>query len=259
MPAFHLQSGAAWYGDYKKRDRLVAYELAYEHAVDTRLGVYAVIDGVSDSNAGRKAVRTVNQALSYPHTYEWIWTPTVMETLLQYCNDVLLRRQETTGETGAVAVTMAHVCGGIANVVSVGHTRAYLLRSETVRQITADHIDVNKLARERRLFPTTALTPPQCEHLESHLGMPEPIVDRFAVRIQHSDRLVLCSSGIWDVVPTQRMTSIVCDNTPQAACDTLVEIARNSAAVVDNATVIVVHVTAVGQDALHTERKESLT
>jgi serine/threonine protein phosphatase PrpC len=65
-------------------------------------------------------------------------------------------------------------------------------------------------------------------------------VDTFPIQLRPGDRLLLCSDGLWEMVPDAEIQRIVEDaRSPQKACDGLIE-AANRAGGEDNIAVIVV-------------------
>lgn len=255
-PTLQLQSGAAWQARYGQ-DCLIVYEASrIQQSIETRIGFYAVVDGVSAAAAGAAAARVVEQVLrqqvaSLVDPVPLTADPAAeMVTILRFANRALLTRQQKRDESGTAAVTAALVRDRTATVVSAGHVRAYLFRNDFLRQITVDHTIASGLEARGYISPAAVETHPRRNQLYSHLGMPNVTIDTFTEELQHGDRLVLCSNGIWDVVPAQTLASIVADEAPQSACDRLAELARNGD--VDDATAIVVHVTAVSQETQET-------
>jgi protein phosphatase len=65
-------------------------------------------------------------------------------------------------------------------------------------------------------------------------------VDLFTLTLQKGDQMILCSDGLWEMVPDSEIRRIVEKaRTPQQACDALIE-AANRAGGEDNIAVIVV-------------------
>jgi PPM family protein phosphatase len=71
---------------------------------------------------------------------------------------------------------------------------------------------------------------------------PEAEADYFSVRMQHGDRILLCSDGLTATVEDQEICDTVMRcSSPQQACERLVQLANDHGGL-DNVTVIVLEV-----------------
>lgn len=220
------------------------------------IGFFIVADGMGGHDAGDVASRTVNQAVT-----DWVIKTKVLPDLrkvtrkltaehvpgelltqaIQQANDALLRRGETKGSDLGSTVTAALVIGEVATVANVGDSRAYLVRDRRLEQITQDHSLVARLVDAGVIRPEEVRTHPQRNQIYRCLGhKPVVEVDTFTVQLRHGDRLILCSDGLWEMVPDTGIQRIVEQSrSPQKASYALVE-AANRAGGEDNIAVIVV-------------------
>ena len=146
------------------------------------------------------------------------------------------------------------------SIVNVGDSRAYFLRGQEFGQLTLDHSLVEDLVRQKRLTPEEALTHPQRNILTRALGIASQVeVDRFLVSTKIGDRFLLCSDGLFNEVPEDKIVEILLENPePNDAADRLVEAAL-AAAGRDNVTVAVIDVVDDGQgDNVSSEAVETL-
>lgn len=220
------------------------------------VGFFLVADGMGGHDAGDVASRAVGRIVT-----DWILQAQVLPDLrqatqrlageqspaemlvraIQQANEVLLRQGQAQGSDLGCTVTAALVIGDAATVANVGDSRTYLLRGGRLEQITQDHSLVARLVLAGAISPAEARTHPQRNQVYRGLGrQPTVEVDTFAVPLQRGDRLILCSDGLWEMVPDEEIRAIVArSRSPQQACDALVE-AANRAGGEDNVSVIVV-------------------
>jgi protein phosphatase len=171
--------------------------------------------------------------------------PTALANLLvqaiREANGALIHHAQNTGSDLGSTLTAALIAGETAFVANVGDSRAYLLRGGRLEQITRDHSVVARLAEVGIIRPEEIRTHPRRNEIYRSLGhQPQVEVDLFTRPLQKGDRLILCSDGLWEMVPDSEIRRIVEKaRTPQQACDALVE-AANRAGGEDNIAVIVV-------------------
>jgi protein phosphatase len=123
----------------------------------------------------------------------------------------------------------------------VGDSRAYIITEESFDQLTRDHSLVQRLQELGQLSAAEAAIHPQRNVLYRAIGQGEGLeVDVDSRRLPPGATLLLCSDGLWGLVPDDRILSIVRQhNTLQAACEALVA-AANAAGGPDNITAVMV-------------------
>lgn len=133
-------------------------------------------------------------------------------------------------------LTLAQVVPPHAVVVQIGDSRAYLLHGGQLRQITRDET----LAQA---FIDSGMSPEGVSRfrhlLTNNLGgeWAEVNAQVHHVPLGPKDQLLLCSDGLHDMVPDEKITSILNESvTPQSACDHLIAAALASGGK-DNVTV----------------------
>ncbi|RLC64686.1 MAG: hypothetical protein DRI48_07465 [Chloroflexi bacterium] len=222
------------------------------------VGFYLVADGMGGHDAGDLASRTVNQTVT-----DWIIQVKVLPDLgkatrwlrvedvpgellsraIKEANEMLLSHGKAHDSDLGSTVTAVLIIGDVATIANVGDSRTYLLRQGRLEQITQDHSLVARLVDAGVIGPQEARKHPQRSHIYRCLGHEEDVeVDVFTRQLQAGDALVLCSDGLWEMVPDveiQRMVESA--RSPQKACDALVE-AANRAGGEDNIAVIVVEI-----------------
>ena len=129
---------------------------------------------------------------------------------------------------------------GKAHLAHVGDSRAYLLRRDTMDQLSADHTVAADLLARGQISPEEAAQHPQRHMLTRVLGLTRFLnVDEEIVPLESGDRMLLCSDGLIDMVSDDRIQEILGRGTPEEVTWELIE-AANSSGGVDNISVIVI-------------------
>lgn len=123
----------------------------------------------------------------------------------------------------------------------VGDSRAYVLRSERLVQVTRDQSLVNQLIEAGQLTEEEAETFEHNNIILQALGTSDHVqVDLTYVDLRAGDRLMLCSDGLSGMVRNEEIRKILlAAETPSAAAQVLIERA-NGAGGHDNITVVVI-------------------
>jgi len=128
------------------------------------------------------------------------------------------------------------------HVAHVGDSRAYLLRRGELRQLTRDHSLVWQLYENGLLEKKDLTSHPQKNLITRSVGPHAQVeVDMASGTLACGDIFMLCSDGLTDVVPEERILAILSDGpkAPQQLSEELVE-AANQAGAPDNVTAVVV-------------------
>jgi len=202
-----------------------------------------VADGVGGHNAGEVASRMAVDIISQEY-YEDD-SPDVKASLCQAIQQanrrIYERAQSVRSETGMGSTVVAAVIrGDELYVAHVGDSRAYLLRGETIKQLTVDHTWIGEQMAQGLITSDEARTHPYRSYITRSLGAkPEVEVDCTAHQIQKGDIVLLCSDGLSGPVDDQVLKRISLSLDPPEACEELVRLA-NEAGGPDNITAIVI-------------------
>ena len=214
-------------------------------------GLYIVADGMGGHRSGEVAsavsVRAVArrlcedsilQLLAIDPSSEVVPLQDLMRTALEEANQAVVDRVPGGGTTLTAVLHLGHQ----VTVGHVGDSRAYVLKDGEVRPITRDHSLVKRLEELGQLRPEEAEVHPQRNVLYRAIGQGANLeVDVFTLPIPRDADMLLCSDGLWGVVPDQELNRIVlAAETPQEACERLID-AANAAGGPDNITAILIH------------------
>jgi serine/threonine protein phosphatase PrpC len=140
-------------------------------------------------------------------------------------------------------ITAAWLDGSRLSIAHVGDSRAYLLRSGSLQQLTSDHSLVAEQVRRGILTPAEAERSDMQSVLLRALGAHQEIeVDSEEHTLFGGDVLLLCSDGLTRMVTEPEIAgTLQAEPDPSRASERLVELANEQGGA-DNITAIVVRV-----------------
>jgi protein phosphatase len=142
----------------------------------------------------------------------------------------------------------------------VGDSRIYLIRGDTIQQLTTDHTWVQEAIEYGALTPEQAKNHPNAHVIRRYLGSatpPEPdfrlrltpndtdeqAIANQGTRLQPGDYLLLCSDGLHDLVEKDEILTTVKNETREQALHSLTNLA-NERGGHDNITIILIDIPA---------------
>lgn len=215
------------------------------------MGLFIVADGMGGHSLGERASgvagRTIARAvlerilpslLADPQSdVERPSLTEVMEAAVAEANRAVVRAVPEGGTT----LTSALIVGDQLILSHVGDTRAYLLANGQIEQLTRDHSLVQRLKEMGQLTDDEAAVHPQRSVLYRAVGQGDGLeVDMISRRLTPGSILVVCSDGLWSLVPDHMIHQTI-RQAPnlQSASEALVK-AANDAGGPDNISVILV-------------------
>jgi protein phosphatase len=126
------------------------------------------------------------------------------------------------------------------SLLNVGDSRAYIVRDNKMLQVSQDHSWVATQMRKGLLTKQEALVHPNRNRLSMAITAKRPNIKPYLAEedFESTDILVLCSDGLWGVIPETLIWAAVSELAPQVAADKLVALANRSQSP-DNISVIV--------------------
>jgi protein phosphatase len=234
-------------------DVLLAFqgELAGLEAMP-HFGLFVVADGMGGHALGERASGIAARTLA-KHVLEGVLPSLladpqgdsdrpslaeVMEAAMAAANTAVF---SGVPEGGGTTLTCALIIGEQVVLSHVGDSRAYIITPDSFEQLTRDHSLVQRLQELGQLSPAEAAIHPQRNVLYRAVGQGEGLeVDVDSRRLAPGSVLMLCSDGLWGLVPDDRIQTLIRQSAnPQAACEALVA-AANSAGGPDNITAVMV-------------------
>ena len=237
-----------------------------EDSYSTRpdVGLFVVADGMGGHVAGEVASRVAVEAIEAfiqetagadkNRTWPFPFDPTVsleanrLRAAFRLANRRIASAIADSQDLRGMATTASAVLLGqrSASVAHVGDSRVYVLRDGTLEQITNDHSWVEEQVRAGTLSPTAARQHPWRNVVTRALsGGEDPEVDVTEVSPRPGERYLLCSDGLFGVVPDSRIAELLgrVDVPLDAICRSLVA-AANEGGGPDNITALILQIDA---------------
>ncbi|MFZ2096739.1 MAG: protein phosphatase 2C domain-containing protein [Anaerolineales bacterium] len=214
-------------------------------------GLYIIADGMGGHDNGELASRLAVGKLA-SHVINTLYKPLItsssdgLEISIQEAMQagVLQAHHAVKSETegGGTTLTAALILGDQITITHVGDSRAYTVEPDgTLQLLTHDHSLVKRLVEIGQISPEQALVHPQRNVLYRALGQGDPFEpDIFSFQVRHGCQLLICSDGLWGVIPDSEMARIISSSPdPQIICQSLIDSA-NEVGGPDNISVILV-------------------
>jgi protein phosphatase len=204
-------------------------------------------DGVSGqaggATASRMAVestfRSYQEQASHLSPSKRLWRAVQQANIDVYDFSVVVTDLRGMGTT----LTAVAIERGQLAAAHVGDSRLYLVRDQTITQLTKDHtvtgdkIRMGLLSEERARHHPERSTLTRCLGRELIVGL-----DRFTRRVRQGDTFVLCTDGLYNALEESEIARIVRDRDAVSSCRQLVD-AANQLGTLDNVTAAVVQMT----------------
>jgi len=201
--------------------------------------LYAVADGMGGHRGGNVASSVAMEVLSaIAGDGDW---QNLAEQVRRANHAILERARGDRSLQGmGTTITATYLEGNRVHLAQVGDSRAYLLRGGELKALTEDHTLVHDLVKRGQITEAEAEHHPQKSILTRALGVDEPVdVDEYTEEVVEGDRILLCSDGLWGMVPHDALKAVLEQvPDPQEASERLVDMA-NAAGGVDNITVVI--------------------
>lgn len=214
-------------------------------------GIFVIADGMGGHQQGEVASEVATRAMAN-HIFERLYVPLfgperetpqesvqeVLQTGVMEAHNAVLK--EAPG--GGTTMTAVLIMGNRMTVAHVGDSRAYAVYTDgRMQMLTRDHSLVRRLEELGQITSEEANSHPQRHVLYRALGLGEPFEpDVFTAPTPHAGYLLVCSDGLWGVVPEEEIFRLI-STSPNLhhACLNLVE-AANAAGGPDNISAILV-------------------
>ena len=231
------------------------------YGVHPDLGLFVVADGMGGHAAGEVASRLAVESIAefvretvvpdhgrtWPLPYDSALSVEAnrLRSAFRIANQRIADEVATTETLRGMATTASAVLlsGTRATVGHVGDSRVYLLREGGLDQVTRDHSWVGEQVRAGAMTASDARRHPWRNIVTRALsGGDDPDVDVTDVEVVPGDRWLLCSDGLFSVVPDDTIESILAGRESlDGMCQRLIQEA-NDAGGPDNITTLLLQI-----------------
>jgi PPM family protein phosphatase len=232
------------------------------HSSRPDIGLFIVADGMGGHVAGevasRVAVESVasfiqetagadkNRTWPFPFEPQLSLEANRLKAAFRLANRRIAATIADSQDLRGMATTASAILHGPTHscVAHIGDSRVYMLREGKLTQLTHDHSWVEEQVRAGTLTPAAARQHPWRNVVTRALsGGEDPDIDVVEIQPQPGDRYLLCSDGLFGVVPDEKIGAIVGDRSAslEDICGKLID-AANAAGGPDNITAMLLQV-----------------
>ena len=233
----------------KGKKRIINEDSFFVHILDDKKAAFgAVCDGMGGANGGevasRIAIDLIQEKIQLLDNYsrKSQWNKLILDFVESSNRAIFEKSIEDTSLLGMGTTFVGAFCGeNKAIIANVGDSRAYLIDSDSIKQISKDHSLVNELVEKGELSRVQATNHPNKNVITRALGVDKTVkCDVFDIKVAKGQYLLLCSDGLTEEVsePEIHFQVMTC-NTGEEKCRSLIDIA-NSRGGHDNITVVIV-------------------
>jgi len=228
------------------------------------IGLFIVADGMGGHVAGEVASRVAvesiaafieetagadrNRTWPFPFEPELSFEANRLKAAFRLANRRIASAIADSQDLRGMATTASAILRGPVNscVAHIGDSRVYVLRGKELSQLTHDHSWVEEQVRAGMLTPDAARQHPWRNVVTRALsGGDDADVDVVEIQPTPGERYLLCSDGLFGVVPDDRIAQLMGDRsaTLEEICGRLID-AANAAGGPDNITAMLLQVDA---------------
>lgn len=206
----------------KRRSENQDFVYASDHPVGNLPNLLIVADGMGGHNAGDLASRyTVESMVEYIEKAVEERPIPLLSSAIHHANELVIEkaRSDRALEGMGTTVVAAVEKEGYLYVANVGDSRLYLIDQE-IEQITRDHSLVEEMIRIGELQRKDARSHPDRNVITRAVGVRTPVrIDFFDVKLEHGDKVLLCSDGLTNMIEDEEILQIVkrCGSPKEAA------------------------------------------
>jgi|GEM_PF-507026 len=222
-------------------------------SLNSELGLYLVADGMGGVQGGQAVATSIARAFpaqlaafyrEHPPHNQKEMARLFGEALASFSDEILARSATNPALRGAgAAIVACWINDGDAALAFMGDCRAYLLRDGNLKLLTSDHTIAALLLKLNKIDEKEASLHPGRHALTCYVGMePAALPETAALDLHSSDRLLLCSDGLWGTISEDQLVHhLSTDRGLDSICTELVK-AANNAGGPDNITAVVIRV-----------------
>jgi len=216
-------------------------------------GLFVVADGMGGHSLGERAsgiaARTVTRSILEQILPSLLADPQadierpILREMMEQAMTAANRAVVAAVPEGGTTLTCALLLDEQLVLSHVGDSRAYIITPDSFEQLTRDHSLVQRLQELGQITAAEALVHPQRSVLYRAVGQGDGLeVDVVSRRLSPGSSLLLCSDGLWGLVPDEKILKLVQQApNPQVACESLVA-AANAAGGPDNITALLLQI-----------------
>lgn len=221
----------------------------YAGEFDNGAAFAVVCDGMGGANAGNVASQNAASIISdyIVKSYSFKMNAGAIETMLraavESANSEIYELSKTKEEYSGMGTTavVAFCVDNLVHIVHVGDSRAYLIGTDEITQLTVDHSVVQSMVESGEIDQKEAKNHPNKNIITRALGAKEDILCDYTMAIKPENFvLLICTDGLSNFVDDEIIFNTVQNTDKEICAEELVKIANNGGGN-DNITVVLVY------------------
>ena len=192
--------------------------------------LWGVADGMGGHNGGETASAGARDGLLKALEDKEPSLDALREGVREANAQIFQQQREDASLSGmGTTLTVMWLSDHFVYLGHVGDSRAYLMRDGKFRQVTDDHSLVAELFRLGQLTREQAANHPMRNVITRAVGTEENIeTDLIVEERRKGDLWLICSDGLYGMVPDDRIEAVLAAHTPRKAADLLMKMALDA-------------------------------
>lgn len=220
--------------------------------------LFAVADGMGGYAAGEIASRsTIKAFAAATHCLRREQEENVGKVMLEAFNKANTHAHKMSLNNSnyngvGTTVTALYLPGNnIGYCCHIGDSRMYRFREGKLEQMTQDHTYVASLLAEGKISEEEAMVHPKRHMLLQAVGVEDEIqADLLQIDVKESDRILLCSDGLIDMLKDEEIAELIALENLEEAGEQLLEKALDNGGR-DNVSLILIEIGQSGEESLN--------
>ena len=197
----------------RKRQLNQDYVFSSGKPIGNMPNLFIVADGMGGHKAGDYASRYTVETIEREIKASFEKNPSIIiQKAIRTANkEIRQRASEDPNLYGmGTTVVVATVIGRYLQVANVGDSRLYIANGQEIRQITRDHSLVEEMVRLGGIRREEARLHPDKNIITRAIGAKDDVdIDFFTVELRPSDRILMCSDGLTNMVEDQDILKVL--------------------------------------------------
>lgn len=207
-----------------------------------------VCDGMGGANGGNIAssiaVKTISDSIlkSYTEEIGEVSLRLLLESAVQTANTKIFDEARSNDQLQGMGTTVVALIAKDNSIfiMHVGDSRAYIVSSDSIEQITRDHSVVQSMIENGELTPEKAKYHPNKNVITRALGVGSNVAPEYnVVDSMESAKLIICTDGLTNCVDNETILQIVNSTDNEQIPERLIDTANKNGGK-DNITVVVI-------------------
>lgn len=220
--------------------------------------LFAVADGMGGYAAGEIASRsTIKAFAAATHCLRHEQEENVGKVMLEAFNKAnthVHKMSLNNSNYNGMGTTMTALYlpgNNIGYCCHIGDSRMYRFREGKLEQMTQDHTYVASLLAEGKISEEEAMVHPKRHMLLQAVGVEDEIqADLLQIDVKESDRILLCSDGLTDMLKDEEIAELIALENLEEAGEQLLEKALDNGGR-DNVSLILIEIGQSGEESLN--------